>query len=71
MKRSEMVIEIENILDLYFRDIKEEELTRRSEWVLTRIEELGMLPPSTGNLTTNYNDMGICLEYAWEPEDEA
>lgn len=36
--------------------------------ILTAVEEAGMLPPSNGKLTTNYQDMGAMPDHSWDEE---
>lgn len=46
MKRSEMIVELEILLDPYMEGIEHDELTRRVNLVLTRLEQLGVQPPA-------------------------
>lgn len=65
MKRSEMIEiladEIDNIIEAY---ITRESLIERANYLLTKLEDVGMLPPLQKNL-----DM-YTEPYQWEPEDE-
>jgi hypothetical protein len=73
MKKSELFKRIEDAIyreTVLITSSKSEIAVRATEAAMMVIDEAGMLPPSSGRLTTNYTDMGVMPDHSWEPEDE-
>lgn len=75
MKRSEMIEiladEIDNIIEAY---MTRESLIERANYLLTKLEDIGVLPPKRKITHTEQegyiNEIKICFIDEWEPEDE-